>query len=59
MFYNKTLAGEWSTSTVDGRTKSLDDNRYAEVFTKQSYFTKLYPMDSKSKAGDTLMIFCR
>ena len=29
MFYRKTLAGEWSTDTMDGHIKSLDGNRHA------------------------------
>ena len=59
MFYNKTLTGEWATDTIDGRTKSLDGNRYAQIFTNKNYYAKLYPMDSKGKAGDALRIFCR
>jgi hypothetical protein len=44
---------------MDGRLKSLDGNRYAQVFANKGYFAKIYPMDSKSKAGDALKIFCR
>ena len=59
MFHTKTLRGQWATDTIDGRTKSLDGNRYAQIFTSKQYFAKLYPMDSKGKAGDALKIFCR
>ena len=55
----KTLTGAWATDTVNGRTKSLDGNRYAQIFTNKNYFAKLYPMDTKSKAGDALRTFCR
>ena len=54
MFTRKTLSGIWSTDTMDGRCKSLDGNRYAQVFANKSYFSRIYPMDSKKKAGDAL-----
>ena len=59
MFEMKRLTGKWSTDTIDGRTKSLDGNRYAQIFANKQYFAKIYPMDSKGKAGDVLKIFCR
>ena len=59
MFERKTLRGQWSTDTMDGRCKSLDGNRYAQVFANKSYFSRIYPMDSKSKAGDALRLFCQ
>ena len=59
VFSRKTLNGEWSTDTMDGRVKSLDGNRYAQVFANKSYFAKIYPMDSKRKAGDALKLFCQ
>ena len=58
MFRRKTLDGKWSTDTLDGRVKSLDGNRYAQVFANKGYFSKIYPMDSKGKAGDALRLFC-
>ena len=58
MFQMKRLRGKWSTDTVDGRTLYLDGNRYAQIFANESYFAKIYPMDSKSKAGDAFKIFC-
>ena len=54
MFHLKHLKGTWLTDTLDGRTKSLDGNRYAQVFANKQYFAKIYLMDSKSKAGDAL-----
>ena len=59
MYSRKTLAGEWSTDTVDGKCKSLDGNRYGQVFANKQYFAKFYPMDSKSKAGEALKLFCK
>ena len=59
LFTRKTLNGEWATDTLDGRCKSLDGNKYAQVFTNKSYFSRIYPMDSKRKAGDALRTFCK
>ncbi len=59
VFSRKTLAGEWSTDTMDGRSKSLEGNRYAQVFANKGYFSHIYPMDSKSKAGNALRLFCQ
>ena len=59
MFERKTLRGQWSTDTMDGRCKSLDGNRYAQVFTNKSYFSRIYPMDSKKKTRDALRLFCQ
>ena len=59
VFQRKTLAGVWSTDTMDGRSVSLDGNRYAQVFTNKNYFARIYPMDSKGKAGDALRLFCQ
>ena len=54
MFYPKTLAGKWSTDTMDRRSKKISGNRYAQVFFNDKYFAKPYPMDKKGKAGDAL-----
>ncbi len=43
------LQGEWFTDTVFGTVKSKDG----------AYFATFYPMDSKSKAGDSLRVFCK
>ena len=59
MFYRKTLAGEWATDTMNGRLKSLDGNRYAQVLSNKGYFARLYPMDKKSEAGEALKTFCK
>ena len=59
VFTRKTLSGDWSTDTIDGRCKSLDGNRYVQVFVNKNCFSHIYPMDSKSKAGDALKLFCQ
>ena len=59
MFDRKTLVGRWSTDTMDGRCKSLEGNKYAQIFANDKYFAKPYPLDTKSKAGDALKMFCR
>ena len=44
---------------MDGKCKSLDGNKYAQVFANKGYFSKVYRMDKKSNAGDALRIFCQ
>ena len=59
MFSMKTLDGQWSTDTIDSNCgKSLDGNRYAQVFSNKNYYAKVYPIESKDKAGDALHQFC-
>ena len=58
MFHIKRLTGKWSTDTLDGRTRSLDVNHYAQVFASKQCFAKIYPMDSKGKDGDPLKVLC-
>ena len=59
VFTRKTLAGDWSTDTMDGRSKSLEGNKYAQVFANKGYFSRIYPMNSKKNAGDALRLFCQ
>ena len=59
VFTRKTLAGDWSTDTMDARCKSLEGNKYAQVFANKGYFSRIYPMNSKKKAGDALRLFCQ
>ena len=59
MFSRKTLSGDWSTDTMDGRVKSLEGNKYAQVFANKAYFSRIYPKDSKGRAGDALRLFCQ
>ena len=57
VFTRKTLLGDGLTDTMDSRSKSLDSNKYAQVFTNKSYFSCIYSMDSKKKVGDALRLF--
>lgn len=57
MYEKRRLRGEWFTDTMDGRVVSKDGNRYGQVFANKGYFAQIYPMDTKSKAGDALRTF--
>ena len=59
MFTRKTILGDWSTDTIDERCKTLDGNKYAQVFVNKSYFSQIYPKDSKQKVGNALGLFCQ
>ena len=58
IFLRPRLQGEWFTDTVFMPTKSLDGNSCGQIYAHGSYFAAFYPMDSKSKAGDSLRVFC-
>ena len=51
------LRGDFYTDTMDGRCKSLNGNRYAQVMANKDFFAVAYPMMSKSGAGDALRQF--
>mmetsp|Transcript_4129 Transcript_4129/g.3917 ORF Transcript_4129/g.3917 Transcript_4129/m.3917 type:complete len:140 (-) Transcript_4129:279-698(-) len=59
LFDRKMCDGEWSTETMDERLNSLDGNQHIQFFSNREYFAKIYPMDSNSKAGDALKLFCQ
>ena len=59
MFTRKNLTGAWSTDTMEVRRKSLAGNRYSQVFANKSYFSRIYPMETKGKAGNNLRLFCQ
>lgn len=59
MFQMKRLTRDWATDMLDGHTRSLDGCHYAQVSANKNYLAKIYPMDSKVKAGDALKTFCR
>lgn len=54
MFEKKRLRGIWSTDTMDGRVKSIDGNRYAQVFANGGFFAEIYPMASKADETSSL-----
>ena len=58
MYEKQRLRGKWFTDTLDGRVTSKDWNRYGQLFANHGYFATIYPMDTKSKAGDALRTFC-
>ena len=57
VFENPLLRGQFYTDTLDGRCKSLDGNSYAQVFANKDLFAVVYPMASKSLAGESLRQF--
>lgn len=57
VFERPLLRGHFYTNTMDGRVKSLDGNKYAQVFASKEFFAVAYPMESKSSAGDGLRQF--
>ena len=59
LFTRNTFQGDWYTDTMDARFKSLEGNKYAQVFVNKAFLSRIYPMDSKNKAGDALIIFCQ
>ena len=59
MFLRPRLQGEWYTDTVFGPVKSRAGNNCGQLFANESYYAVFYPMDSRSKAGDSLRLFCR
>ena len=58
-FQTKRLDGKWATDTMDGRVKSLDGNRYGQVFSNGTFFAEIYPMARKKDAGEALKAFVK
>jgi hypothetical protein len=48
------LCGDFYTETMDGRCKSLDGNRFAQIMANTNFFAVVYPMAKKSEAGESL-----
>ena len=57
VFEKPLLRGDFYTDTMDGRCRSLNGNRYAQVMANKDFFAVAYPMMSKSGAGDALRQF--
>jgi hypothetical protein len=57
VFERPLLRGHFYRDTSDGRNKSLDGNKYAQVFANKDFFAVAYPMESKSGAGEALRQF--
>jgi hypothetical protein len=57
VFERPLLRGQFFTDTMDGRLKSLDGNKYAQIFATKELFVVAYPMQSKISAGEGLRQF--
>jgi Reverse transcriptase (RNA-dependent DNA polymerase) len=57
VFERPLLRGDYYTDTMDGRCKSLDGNKFAQIFASKDLFAVSYPMESKSHAGEGLRQF--
>ena len=57
MYERPRFRGVVYTDTMHGHFKSLDGNRYAQVFATEDFFAAVYLMESKSMAGDALKEF--
>ncbi|KAI2511702.1 Reverse transcriptase (RNA-dependent DNA polymerase) [Fragilaria crotonensis] len=57
VFERPLLRGHYYCDTMDGRHKSLDGNKYAQIFASKDFFAVAYPMESKSGAGEALRQF--
>ena len=57
MYERPHIHGTIYTDTMGGRHKSLDGNKYTQVFANDSFFAVSYPMDKESSAGQALKQF--
>ena len=57
MYERPRLHGVVYTDTMHGHFKSLDGNKYTQIFATEDYFAVAYPMESKALAGDALKEF--
>lgn len=57
VFKRPLMRGQFFTDTMDGRLKSLDGNKYAQIFATKELFVVAYPMQSKTSAGEGLRQF--
>ena len=44
---------------MDGRGVSFEGKKCAQIFSNKGYVSRVYPMDSKNKLGDTFIYFVR
>jgi hypothetical protein len=60
MHMQKRLRGPFATDTlVSTKYPTIEGNKYAQVFSNREQFIVVYPMASKSMAGQTLRCFIR
>ena len=57
MFIRPCICGTIYMDTMNGRYKSLDGNKHAQIFANESFFATTYPMEHKSSAGQALKQF--
>ena len=57
MFIRPHIRSTIYMDTMNGRYKSLDGNRHAQIFANESFFATAYPMEHKSSAGQALKQF--
>ena len=57
VFEKPLLRGDFYTDTMDGRCKSLNGNKYAQIMANKDFFAVAYPITTKSEAGDALRQF--
>ena len=57
MFIRPRIRGTIYMDTMNGRYKSLDGNKHAQIFANESFFAIAYPMEHKSSAGQALKQF--
>ena len=57
MFIRPHIRGTIYMDTMNGRYKSLDGNKHAQIFAYESFFATTYPMEHKSSAGQALKQF--
>ena len=57
MFIRLPICGTIYTDTMNGRHKSLDGNKHAQIFSNESFFATAYLMEHKSSAGQALKQF--
>ena len=57
MYERPRIQGVVYTDTMDGQHKSLDGNKFAQVFATDFHFSAVYPMESNEHAGDALKQF--
>ena len=59
-FYQpRRIKGDMYTDTAVAKTLSLNQNKYAQVFSNTNNFVAVYPMRSKTMAGDALKEFAQ
>jgi hypothetical protein len=57
VFEKPLLRGDFYTDTMDGRSNSINGNRYAQEFSNKHFFVITFPRATKAGAGDALRQF--